>query len=668
LDARKSDDLRVLIELASKCFEYVFSPGQMSAAKGLLTVIPDHPDQLLNLLAELDFWLGENETGPKSSYDFASEEARLTDPVSEPKPIDGPAKPTKATQARPISKPVIGHRRRQYASLASVVFLLIVIGGWKYWPFSNPNSGGTSGLNQETSSQRIASQELANRKSSKRNSNRSTKKSGQSKRDASTAPVYESEELPSSDPSSDPSKSIPFEIPADGNSNSGVTPALLTTKSPFTSSESTTTSSRDEPSEPIKPASTMPLITSAQDGAPEKKDPSKIPIRKSNPDAGIPADSKITNSTAVTQESDAVAGLPIASLPDQLSIGMANIKELQSIGTIAIANAADLNLELIYDPDSVGKSRIYFSVEPMAGTGKWDVYSTKREDGSERESVGSFSWNENQFQFQWDGKLDDRSNSTSLVNSVLRLQVGEHVKFCRLRVPVTSESLALDAKTFAGIVSVDVPSAPNEKSLRIEFANLTEENGWPGGFVENPEFGEKKPAVIFFRATDEECLFGIVITRDFNSKLRVSAELHAFQLGLSQPLKLSQFTIGMAEVENQFAFLAAEVERLNAIAADPPYREKTKSEENAKTAKKNLEAARKTRDLYKDYEELVNTLPEREIPFRIVYEFADHVIEIAKSPGFDNSKAIGANADEANAKGVPAMRPQEKSSDEREKK
>ena len=641
LVSRKSNDLRVLLELASAGFEHAFANGKMAAAKGLLSVVADRPEQLSNLVGELDSWLAEHDSGPKSEYDFATEEARLTVSASVSKTINQAEKTKTVPLASQAAMPPASRKLRQYASLAAIVLLLIFVVGWKFWPFSNSYFGDSAATRSEVDSREIASQAIAKRQSNKRNA---TKSANTTTKSANKTSIVFNEGADFESKSS--GKPIPnaFVASVEGNPISNpATPDSAQELSTINTEKTTLTVQE----------------TKTQDPANQVNDPFKIPGAASKSPSGELVDPTNKNSPTAASENTSIARLPFAALTQSLSLGSPGNNEIQSIGAIQLANAAELKMELLHDPESVGKSRIFFVLEPMSETASWSVSTKKRADATEKENVGQFSWSDGQLRYQWDEKLDEKSNAASIANAVLKLQIGEQVKFCQLRSPVMTQSLSLDPKTLAGQISVDVPNSPNEKFLRIEFANFHQENGWPNVTVENLGFENKKPAFLFFKAAEEERLFGIVINRDFKAKLRVEAELHHFQAGTSRRIKPEELQTGMGEVENQYAFLAAEVERTNAIAASRPYRKITESEENARAAKNSLDAFRKNRELYSEYRDLIGQLPDREIPFRVVYQFGDHVVELAKSPSFDSANKSASDA----ATSPAAIKP-----DEREKK
>jgi hypothetical protein len=385
----------------------------------------------------------------------------------------------------------------------------------------------------------------------------------------------------------------------------------------------------------------------------QEKDPFQIPGKKSEtPPSGEMEKQPPANSTEGAAQ---VAGLPanqpsgatlktppvvdLSRFPAVVNLGLPGEEE-RPLGPIANLAAEQITLQLLYDPETVAKSRIVFELQPLPAKSAWTVVSRKRSGDPESQEVGEFRLVDGRLYFRWAATVDAKSSSLSLCNCLLQIEPQSGVPTTTvLREPILIDGFKLDEKTLKAEGKFDLPAAPNSDNIGIVFGPFPQQGAWAETLVLNENFEERQPAVLVFRPVPNEQLFGLA----FERRWRGQAELTAVwsvqgpespnKPGPSWlPVRQTEFDNIVNATTQAYTQSVSNSELATRASEDAPFGSKTKMRNLATEAKNSMLQLKARHELMGVHQEKLTAIRSSGIPLRVVYQTAEREIILAETP------------------------------------
>ncbi|MEZ6095811.1 MAG: protein kinase [Pirellulaceae bacterium] len=352
----------------------------------------------------------------------------------------------------------------------------------------------------------------------------------------------------------------------------------------------------------------------------------------------MPAGSSIPPERSTPSENS--AGEPSSDLPSQFELAASDNKSEQVIGTV---DDSDLKINLVYQPETVGKGKNYFTTQSLVGEKySWGIFHSKREGETADISAKVFT-KDGSLIFQWSEGTDARSPANYLVNALLQVNANGSNHLIRLRKPVILDEIKLDEKNFTAKGSMSVDWLPDNAALQIEMGDLSEEN-WGAGKWFNRDVSESRPATIGFGENESDNVFWLSLNMDLGG--RVDYRLEVQTLGGNNEvvsLKPSQLDSGLESISQRYQALINENERAQYAADNAPYGSKTKTRDYAKDVKKQMEEAQAFRERSMVQADEIRRCVGKPIPWMLTYDLDGQLIEIARSSTFSHSNSSANN-------------------------
>lgn len=386
----------------------------------------------------------------------------------------------------------------------------------------------------------------------------------------------------------------------------------------------------------------------------QEKDPFQIPAKAAEKDA--PGVAEQPNAAAPLMGEQSVAGTalpgqpaanglptapPAAALPGfpaMVNLGRPG-EPACSLGAVPNLTAEQLTLHLLYDPETVGKSRIVFELQPQVEQSGWSVVSRKRAGDPESLAVGEFLLADGQLQFRWAEGLDLKSNSLSLCNCLLKIEpVGGAAFELALREPLLIEDLLLDEKTLKAEAKFDLPAAPNMDSIAVVVGPFPRQGAWAEALVLNEDFEDRQPAVVVFRPVPNEQLFGLTLERRWRGQAELTAAwaLQGPELPNKPgpnwvPTRQSDFQLLVEGTAQAYTQSVGVSEAATRASEDAPFGSKTKLRNLASEAKNNMLQLKARNELMGVHQEKLAAIRSGGIPLRLVYRVAEREVVLAET-------------------------------------
>ncbi len=382
---------------------------------------------------------------------------------------------------------------------------------------------------------------------------------------------------------------------------------------------------------------------SSEKSTSSKSDPFDVPgVAKKSSDSNAQKGEASTSDSATANSSNSSnpSGVPMAAtgindMPTQFELPpIDGAATPVALAPLNLPEGAEMIVDLIYDPEKCGKGKNYFTISPAKNKPEWNVLHSSKAADPEAKLIAKFLLDEQQLKFAWEKDVEPRSNANFMINSSLNLTTEKENKIIALRKPVTIDSLALNEKTFTFKDNLEIPWLPTG-GLKVEFGTLDPAH-FGEGRIDNPQMANKAPATISFTELVTERVFWIAISADFKNKADVRIEVQTKNdrgtIVLS-PKSLSEVMDGLQALNAQ---LVLENNLAQEILGKTPAGERGigQKRDNAKAAEKKVKDAQVFRGKALEQAELVRGLVNVPIPTRIVYEFQNQKIELARTSNF----------------------------------
>jgi hypothetical protein len=340
-----------------------------------------------------------------------------------------------------------------------------------------------------------------------------------------------------------------------------------------------------------------------------------------------------TESSAPTVTSMAATGM--SDIPAQFELPPVDGSGTpDSLAPLNLPEGSEMIVDLIYDPEKCGKGKNYFTVDPSKNKPEWKILHSTKADDPDAKAIARFFLDEQQLKFAWEKSVEPKSNANFLINSALNLTTEKENKIIALRKPATLDSLSLNEKTFTFKDSLDIPWLPTD-GVKVEFGTLNPAQ-FGEGRIDNPQMANKSPATISFTELVTERVFWIAVSADFRNKADLRIEVQT--KNERGPIVLSPKTLN--EVMDGLQAINAQLVMENNLAQEilgktPPGTTGIgKKRDDAKAAEKKMKEAQIFRAKAVEQAEMVRNLVGVPIPLRIVYEFQNQKIELARTSNF----------------------------------
>ncbi len=412
---------------------------------------------------------------------------------------------------------------------------------------------------------------------------------------------------------------------------------------------------------PLNPADAQSLHAANLESAPEVDEPleklpvsggaSELPPALAREEA-VPQQAKRKTGEATEGAEVGGAAGPVSSeaqssstaeFPKLVNLGEPGAIADQTLGPLPNRNFDELKLELLFDPETVFRTRLYFELAPVGERSVWQVFGKKRTDDNDPQLVGEFKLVDGELRFGWASEVDARSPWVSLRNCFLKLEVaGETPMVTGLREPVLIEGLKLDPKTLAAETRLDLSGLPNFDSLRISWGPFGEEGVWAESQVLNDRFEARQPAVVVFRPDWNEQIFGLALERRLRGQLELSLAWVMQTPDKWLPVRQADLKTVVDATAEAYAQSVQAAELANRLAEDAPYGSKTKMRDQASQAKNRVAELKKRNDLVIAHQDKLTEIFASEPPIRIVYPLGERELILAETA---MARAIAAQAE-----------------------
>lgn len=642
-------DRREWKELAERLLARQFRAAEFDGWRKLLTRSLDEPQALGELAKQIDVWRSDLKAGGGAS-DLGLEPDTLRQPMVEtaerpetlapernPPPVKSSGSP-KARVRRELNAPATGkvERKSSWFHLYSLVVAVLAAAGllgyllWRFLPAANSTQQTAAKVSASVESVQTpdlgSGQPKARERVNKILANEEAGKDGQ-------ASGMSADAIPSVGQTDE------FKL---GTSSGGEPQSAERTAPELPAGAAWGNAGRDvDLAEGAGVA--LPL------GNKPEKDPFQIPGKAGGQSA--PASSEQRQAEQQRAGEQAGSGTPLAGpppsaaplglpaeFPATVNLGRPG-EPPRTLGAIPNLKAEQLTMQLLYDPETVAKSRILFELQPDIEKSSWAVVSRKRAGDPETQAMGEFRLVDAQLQFSWAEGLDLKSNSLAFSNCLLRIEPqGGAAVVTALREPLLIEGFQLEEKTLKAEVKFDLPASPNPDSIAIVFGPFPRQGAWADALVLNENFEDRQPAVLVFRPVPNEQLFGLTVEKRWRGQVELTAawSLQGPELpnkpGPSWlPTRQADFQQLVESTAQAYTQSVGVSDAATRASEDAPFGSKTKLRNLASEAKNNMLQLKTRNELMGVHQEQLAAIRSGGIPLRFVYRVAGEELVLAET-------------------------------------
>jgi serine/threonine protein kinase len=297
--------------------------------------------------------------------------------------------------------------------------------------------------------------------------------------------------------------------------------------------------------------------------------------------------------------------------------------------------ATDVSLDLIFDPEKCGKGKNFFTLSAIPGKKEWNVQHSNRPEDRAAKIVARFKVEGDGLVFAWEPDVDNKSNANFLCNACLEIST-TRMQIIPLRKSLNIDSLMLNEKSFSSRTTLEIPWLPAE-GIKLEFGQLDPAQ-FGTGRIANPQMVNRSPATIAFKDDLKEQIFYLAIAADFKAKVEFRLDVQTRNergAAVSLTPKMLDDVLNGFDRYSEHLFMKKELAQN--LADNAQYGEKTKRRDELKAATNSLKEHQTLREIAHDQGVLVRNLVNVPIPLRVVYEFQNQKIELARTPNYQSN-------------------------------
>lgn len=202
--------------------------------------------------------------------------------------------------------------------------------------------------------------------------------------------------------------------------------------------------------------------------------------------------------------------------------GDAKSTKKQSLIPLNLPPSLPLTVTL-HGGDKATKANIQFELKASTSeNATWNVTAGSK---STRKPIGKFTYDGQNFCFQWNEDAKDVSNSAYLINCALRIQASQYKHEVALRAPAVSKLLAFE-KNFSPNADAKLDTLPNMENVKVVLVNVPADFA-PFDYPKGKDFlvGRSDSTRLYFRLENIDLVQGILSTKLRGSKMVVNLDL-----------------------------------------------------------------------------------------------------------------------------------------------